>query len=86
MPAGPFRPGDTVPTTGIYTASHYQHRMPHDVFAVEGDHFPACRKCGSRASFNLSETTLHIDSDQDFSASAEMNLRKKSKLRLRKAE
>lgn len=66
MPTGPFRPGDKVPATGIYTASHYQHRMPHEVFAVEGEQFPACRRCGERASFSLAHPAVHIEADQDF--------------------
>jgi hypothetical protein len=79
MPAGPFRPGDKVPTTGIYTVSHYQHRMPHDVFAVEGDQFPPCRRCGSRASFVLAQAASHIDSDHDFSRSSDPNKTKRAK-------
>ncbi len=75
MPTGPFRPGDTVPATGIYTASHYQHRMPHEVFAVEGEQFPACRRCGERALFNLAHPAVHIETDQDF---ARANQRKKA--------
>jgi hypothetical protein len=71
MPDGPFRPGDKVPITGIYSVSHYQHRMPHEVFAVAGDTFPQCRRCGTRASFTLLQAAVHIDADQDFSGSAE---------------
>jgi len=66
MATGPFRPGDRVPTTGIYTATHYQHRMPHEVFAVAGEEFPACRRCGSRAYFSILQQAAHIDADQDF--------------------
>jgi len=66
MPTGPFKPGDKVPVTGIYTTSHYQHRLPHEVFAVEGEEFPACRRCGSRAAFSLFQSVSHVDTDQDF--------------------
>lgn len=69
MPTGPFKPGDKVPVTGIYTASHYQHRLPHEVFAVQGEEFPGCRRCGLRASFNLFQSVLHVETDQDFSKS-----------------
>jgi hypothetical protein len=44
--------------------------MPHEVFAVEGDRFPACRRCGSRAYFSLSQAASHIEEDQDFSRSS----------------
>ncbi len=66
----PFRPGDRVPSTGIYTASHYQHRMPHEVFAVEGERFPSCRRCGERTRFTLLHEATRIDEDQDFTRSS----------------
>ena len=68
MPSGPFRPGDKVPITGIYTALHYQHRMPHEVFAAAGDTFPPCRRCGERANFTLIQAAARIETDQDFCA------------------
>lgn len=71
MPTGPFRPGDKVPVTGIYTAAHYQHRLPHEVFAVAGELFPECRRCGERASFTLLKAATDIQTDQDFAGSAE---------------
>ena len=67
MPIGPFKAREKVPVTGIYTAHHYQHRMPHEVFAVEGDEFPVCRRCGGRIRFVLLQPAVHIESDQDFS-------------------
>lgn len=72
MPTGPFRPGDKVPKTGIYTATHYQHRLPHEVFAVEGEKFPSCRRCGERASFHLTHPAVHIETDQDFAKATEV--------------
>jgi hypothetical protein len=79
MPTGPFKPGDKVPSTGIYIASHYQHRLPHEVFAVEGELFPLCKRCGMRASFNLFRVAADIELDQDFAASAESRKSKKAK-------
>lgn len=67
MPDGSFQPGEKVPTTGVYTATHSQHRLPHEVFAVEGDVFPACRKCGDDLRFDLIQAADHIDLDRDFS-------------------
>lgn len=69
MTITPFRPGDRVPSTGIYTVTHYQHRMPHEVFAVEGERFPTCRRCGERAHFTLLHEATRIDEDQDFTRS-----------------
>lgn len=71
MHNGPFRPGIEVPATGVYTATHYQHRLPHDVFAVAGDLFPECRRCGRRVSFSMSQTVISIGADRDFCADPE---------------
>jgi hypothetical protein len=79
MPTGPFRPGEKVPATGIYLASHYQHRLPHEVFAVEGELFPECKRCGARASFTLVKVAADIERDQDFAASAESRKSEKAK-------
>lgn len=70
MPMG-FRPGDRVPVTGIYTASHHQHREPHDVVATEGESFPDCRKCRDRVSFALAQAASHIGRDDGFHQTAE---------------
>ncbi|HKW74678.1 MAG TPA: hypothetical protein VJN64_04065 [Terriglobales bacterium] len=70
MPTIPFRPGDRIPSTGIYTATHYQHRMPHEVFAVEGERFPFCRRCGERAHFTLLHNANRIEEDHDFTHSS----------------
>ncbi len=79
MPTGPFRPGDKVPSTGIYIASHYQHRLPHEVFAKAGELFPLCKRCGTRASFSLLKAAADIALDQDFAATAEEIKSKKAK-------
>jgi len=71
MHTGPFRSGTQVPTTGVYTATHYRHRLPHDVLVVAGDLFPECRRCGQRVSFSMSQAIISIDADRDFCASPE---------------
>ena len=78
MPDG-FRPGESVLTTGIYTASHYQHRLPHDVFAVEGDCFPACKRCGNRIRYKLIQAATHIAADRDFSKTVSNSKTKKAR-------
>ena len=84
MPNGSFKPGDKVPLTGIYCATHYQHRMPHEVFAVEGDEFPACRRCGDRARFDLAQQAEHIDADRDFVKALQSGKAKKARAGHRK--
>jgi hypothetical protein len=66
MQSGQFRPGDQVPVTGIYSVMHYQHRVPHDVFATGGEEFPRCHRCGDRVSFALVQSANRIDQDHDF--------------------
>lgn len=66
MPNGWFRPGDPVLSTGIYTAKHYQHRLPHEVFATKGEKFPPCRQCGTHVTFSLVKTANFISDDHDF--------------------
>jgi DNA-directed RNA polymerase subunit RPC12/RpoP len=78
MPDG-FKPGEKVLTTGIYAASHYQHRLPHEVFAVEGDQFPSCRRCGNRILFKLIQAATHIAEDRDFSKTTRGSKTKKAK-------
>jgi hypothetical protein len=52
--AGHFhKTGDTVPTTGIYSVYHSEHRLPHEVILVGGDTFPRCCKCGTAVTFAL---------------------------------
>lgn len=86
MPDGSFKPGDRVPTTGIYTAAHYQHRLPHEVFAVEGDEFPTCRRCGFRAHFLLVQAATHINIDRDFSQAAGTSKAKKARAGHRRSQ
>lgn len=79
MPNGWFRPGDRVQTTGIYTASHNEHRDPHEVFATEGEKFPNCRVCGDGVKFSLSQAASHIDKDKGFGKAAKRKATKKRK-------
>jgi hypothetical protein len=66
MPNGRFKPGDQVLTTGIYAATHHQHRKSHEVFAVKGERFPNCRKCGTQVYFDLLCSAGPIELDRDF--------------------
>lgn len=45
--------GATVPTMGIYSVCHTEHRLPHEVILVGGDYFPRCSKCGVAVTFLL---------------------------------
>jgi hypothetical protein len=54
--------------------------MPHEVFAVEGENFPTCRRCGDRAHFTLLHEAIRIEEDQDFTRSSSDSGRKASAL------
>ena len=47
MKALTFRPGDTVPQSGIYRVEHDSHRLMHECTLVKDSLFPQCRQCGS---------------------------------------
>jgi hypothetical protein len=49
------------------------------VFAMEGELFPVCKRCGTRASFALFKAVADIALDQDFAASTEAQKWKKAK-------
>jgi hypothetical protein len=62
-----LRPGDRVPTTGIYKAVHgRQHAPPHYVTALYGDTFPTCLGCSDSVRFELALSALHVNADPQF--------------------
>lgn len=65
-----YRAHEKVPQTGLYRVLHYQHRLPHSVVMRQGQHFPACNKCGERVSFKLSRMAEPLISDRDFMVKA----------------
>jgi hypothetical protein len=48
-----FRTGDTIPRSGIYRVSHFQHRLPHEVTLLRGEIFPRCSKCHDEVKFRV---------------------------------
>jgi len=66
-----YKPGDTVPTSGIYEAIHDKldgsdHAQPHPVMAVSGKRFPRCRVCLEQARFRLLQAADFVDADNHF--------------------
>jgi hypothetical protein len=62
-----FKPGDTVPHSGIYKVVHdTNHSANHEVTCVYGKKFPPCNHCGHRVRFVLVRAAIHIDSHSDF--------------------
>jgi hypothetical protein len=50
---GFYRPGESVPETGVYSAIHDAHRPVHEVVLRKDDIFPMCVKCGEEVRFKL---------------------------------
>lgn len=66
MAAVLYKPGDTVPESGIYTVRHDRtHVQNHEVTCVKGKKFPPCRDCSSPR-FELARPAIHIEDHQLF--------------------
>ena len=48
-----FKPGQTVPTSGIYCVEHGPHRLMHMATLVINTRFPRCKRCGVAVRFTL---------------------------------
>lgn len=48
-----FKPGDLVPTSGIYRVEHDSHRLMHEATLLAQSYFPLCRECGTEVRFEL---------------------------------
>lgn len=48
-----YKPGEIVPTAGIYKVLHRDHRESHEASLKEGRSFPACKTCGTHVRFRL---------------------------------
>ena len=61
-----FKPGDTVPNSGIYRVIHDpKHAQEHEVTCIYGKKFPPCRDC-AHPRFMLVRKALHIDTHDFF--------------------
>jgi hypothetical protein len=74
-----YKPGDAVPTSGIYTAVHVDHRGPHDIVAIRGEQFPACRRCGDDVRFRIARLLPHMTHDFDLAGPDTRTLRRRAK-------
>ena len=48
-----FESGKRIRESGIYRVSHAQHRLPHEVTLLKGEHFPVCLQCQEAVDFEL---------------------------------
>lgn len=76
---GAYKPGDAVPTSGIYTAVHVDHRQPHDIVAIQSERFPPCRQCGNEVQFRIARLLPHMTHDFDLAGPDAESLKRKAK-------
>jgi len=48
-----YKPGQTVPQSGIYKVSHAEHRLPHRASFKAQEQFPPCTHCTDQVRFEL---------------------------------
>jgi hypothetical protein len=60
-----YKPGQLVPISGVYTVVHIGHRPDHEVIALRGEEFPACRVCRTSVSFYPTQPITHMTHDFD---------------------
>jgi len=65
--ADKYKPGDTVPRSGIYQVIHDQQHAPeHEVTVVTGRKFPPCNHCGEHPRFVAVRLAQHINENGHF--------------------
>ena len=62
----PFKSGDVVPESGVYTVIHEGHRPNHAATIFKGERFPVCAHCGTLVRFALVRPAALISEDSDF--------------------
>ncbi|HLK52708.1 MAG TPA: hypothetical protein VKU42_04585 [Candidatus Angelobacter sp.] len=48
-----YKPGQTVPRSGIYKVLHAEHRLPHRASFKAQEKFPQCGQCAAHVRFEL---------------------------------
>jgi hypothetical protein len=62
-----FKPGETVPHSGIYLVIHdARHVHSHEVTCVFGERFPPCNHCGHHPRFHLARAAFHVLTHEEF--------------------
>ena len=61
-----FKPGEKVPSSGVYRVLHKNHRDEHDATLREGEQFPTCAVCEGEVRFQLVQSAKLIEGDTDF--------------------
>lgn len=64
--ADEFKPGEKVPSSGVYRVFHKDHRDEHEATMREGEQFPNCTVCDQGVRFRLVQSARVIEGDKDF--------------------
>jgi hypothetical protein len=65
--ADPFKAGDKVRKSGIYSAVHEgKHANAHEVTCIAGKRFPSCRECGEEVRFVLVRHAKDVNRHEHF--------------------
>ncbi len=62
-----YKPGDQIPSSGLYKCTHRNGHAPaHEVTALFGETFPACKTCGYKVTFELIYAAVHVRAHPQF--------------------
>ena len=66
-----FKPGEKVPTSGIYDVIHDNldsdhHNLPHQVTAIADKVFLSCHSCHGSVRFRLRQAGEHVEDHDHF--------------------
>ena len=70
MAAQVYKPGESVPESGVYRVVHGQHRSDHEATLFSGEQFAGCAVCGQNVRFELLRKAVPIRQDRDFKQGA----------------
>lgn len=70
-----YSPGQSARASGAYCVHHGTgYREDHDLLAIRGEGFAACRSCKGDVQFTLTKQAIYITDDFDFAAPIELIL------------
>ena len=55
MATASYKPGDIVPSSGVYRIYHDAHRLMHEATLTREMRFPRCKQCGDQVRFTLAK-------------------------------
>jgi hypothetical protein len=56
-----FKPGESVPRSGVYRVYHDSHRLMHETALLIAELFPSCKRCNNNVRFELVRPMHDVD-------------------------